>query len=113
MADDTHERGDASARLAGVRARFATRLVERIDALKAAVDRAKQPDGSPKEAMDLAHRLAGTAGSFGYCDAGDAAAALETLLYEGTLPGPDGEAAADWPAIEAALAVLVATSPTP
>lgn len=72
---------DVQARFSALRARFAASLRERLDRLAALVAAARE--GSPEglaEAMVLAHRLAGTAGSFGHVEAGEAAAVLEDAL---------------------------------
>lgn len=73
---------DVHARLSALQARFATSLRERLDRLEALVGaaRAGAAEGALAEAMVLAHRLAGTAGSFGHVEAGEAAAVLEDAL---------------------------------
>lgn len=72
----------AQARLLALQARFAVSLHERLDRLDALVHAAHEgsTEGALAEALVVAHRLAGTAGSYGYVETGEAAAALEAVL---------------------------------
>ena len=101
---------DAAARLAAVQAKFAGKLRDRIDELARTVAAAQTDAQRLAEAITPAHRLAGTAGSFGYADAGAEALQLEVKLLELR----DGSADADpplWPEIDAQLQRVVATKP--
>jgi HPt (histidine-containing phosphotransfer) domain-containing protein len=65
--------------LADLRARFAKRTLERIDALHDAIDRVGTDAEAPARIVELAHQLAGSAGTFGYAALSQAAASLEAL----------------------------------
>jgi HPt (histidine-containing phosphotransfer) domain-containing protein len=93
----------AKARLAELQAKFADRLRVRVAELREAVDAAVAEPAGIVAALDLAHRLAGTAGSFGYASAGQIAGELEGQLQRAR------DADADWPGIHATLAALEAT----
>lgn len=80
MSESVDDRDAARARLAFVRERFASRLAARVTELQEQVARAKKTERSWAEPIALAHRLAGTAGSYGYVDAGAHAAAVEDAL---------------------------------
>lgn len=73
---------DAGRRLEELRRTFAGKLPARIDALEAAVHAAATTLSSEdlKAALSHAHRLAGVAGSYGFIEVGEAAAALEREL---------------------------------
>lgn len=91
---------DPHAALAAVIAGFTVRLPERVAELAAAVELARHGDAAAvARARSLAHRLAGTAGSYGHDGAGRHAAAIEDQLAAAT---------PDWAAIDAALAGLTA-----
>lgn len=97
MADDP--RAEAAQRLIELRASFGARLEIRLDELAAALGRAREGSlESRDEARMLAHRLAGTAGSYGYDGAGRHAATIELLL---AADAPLGDA--DWRVIAEAL----------
>jgi chemotaxis protein histidine kinase CheA len=71
----------AHARLEALHARFVVSLRERLDRLDVLVHAAREGSADALgEALVVAHRLAGTAGSFGYDGAGEAAAVLEGVL---------------------------------
>lgn len=71
----------AALRLAELRAGFGEKLLARLDDLAAALTRARAGDGIARtEARLLAHRLAGTAGSYGYAGASRHATAIEQAL---------------------------------
>lgn len=65
-------------RLAGLSRRFLERAVDDRQHIAAALLR-----GNLKEVTALAHRLAGTAGSFGYEDLGNHAVRVEELIKQG------------------------------
>ena len=75
---------DARDRLAELRQGFAGRLRERVDELDAAVAAVddRQPAAVSK-VEHLAHKLAGTAGSYGFHEVGEIAAELEALCGTG------------------------------
>jgi HPt (histidine-containing phosphotransfer) domain-containing protein len=103
------DRERAQARLDALRAGFAARLRERLAELEALVQRAHGGDaGALRPALAAAHRLAGTAGSYGYPDVGDAAAALERALQR--VDAEPREARA-WDDARAALARAHASAP--
>lgn len=72
----------ARARLGELRGQFGDRLRARLDRLESLVERARaEPaQGALAEAISAAHRLAGTAGSYGFVEVGEAAAGLERAL---------------------------------
>ncbi len=99
---------EAKARLAAVRAKFAGKLRDRIDELAQVVAAAPADAEQVAKAIELAHRLAGTAGSFGYADAGAEALQLETQL----ISIRDGAAdAPPWADVDAQLRRVIATKP--
>ncbi len=80
----TDAQAAAKLRLAELRAGFAAKLAARWDELDALLIRGR--DGDPRaqaEALFKAHQLAGTAGSYGYDEAGRHAATIERLLGSG------------------------------
>ena len=102
---------DARARLSALQARFVTSLRERLDRLDALVHAARSgsTDGALAEALVAAHRLAGTAGSYGHVEVGEAAAALEAALQRIAEGSPDPSA---WDEALAALTCARAATPT-
>lgn len=91
--------------LAAVIAAFRERLPTRVRELTNALARARGGEATATaEARSLAHRLAGTAGSYGHVEAGCHAAAIEEQL---------GGDTPDWGAVEAALAALTASAARP
>jgi HPt (histidine-containing phosphotransfer) domain-containing protein len=78
-------------RLRELRARFGASLHERLERLDVLVGAARS--GTSEDALDealvVAHRLAGTAGTFGHVEAGEAAAALERALRRIAEGSPD------------------------
>lgn len=85
----TTDAAKAAARdkLAALRNGFATRLRERVGELADAVEAAcSQHDLGVRQTEALAHSLAGTAGSYGFLEAGELAAELEALCIEGFNP---------------------------
>ncbi len=82
MSDDK-ELADARDRLAALRNGFSKRLHERIADLEIAVDAAGMgQSGAVRRVEAFAHKLAGTAGSYGYHGVGEVAAELEALCSE-------------------------------
>lgn len=65
--------------LADLRTRFAARTLERIEALRGAIDRVGVDAEAPARIVELAHQLAGSAGTFGYAALSQAAASLEAV----------------------------------
>ncbi len=92
----------ARVQLHALQARFAASLRERLERLDGLVPAAREGSAEALgEALVVAHRLAGTAGSFGYQAAGEAAAVLERVLRSVA----DGSAEASaWDEALAALA---------
>ena len=78
----TTDAAKAAARdkLAALRHGFAPRLRQRIQELADAVD------AGSSDVESLAHQLAGTAGSYGFAEAGELAAELELLCQAGFSP---------------------------
>jgi len=92
----------AQEHLRALYARFEVSLRERLARLEELVAAARQGTGGAlEEALVVAHRLAGTAGSYGYQEVGEAAAAVESAL-RGIADGTMGAGA--WDEAEAALA---------
>ncbi len=82
----TTDAAKAAARdkLAALRKGFATRLRERVQELEDAVEAAcARDDLGVRNTEVLAHQLAGTAGSYGFLEAGEIAAELEALCVAG------------------------------
>lgn len=78
---------DARDRLAALRNGFASRLRTRVAELERAVEGAMAGhDAGVERSEQLAHKLAGTAGSFGFQDVGEVAAELEALCGAGFDP---------------------------
>jgi len=96
---ESHDRQRARAKLGELREQFAERLRRRVDELEAVVQHAEREPtpGSLAEAIGASHRRAGTAGSYGFVEVGEAAAGLERSLLQ-IAGGRD-----EW---EAALAAL-------
>lgn len=83
MTDDARI-ANARDRLAELRQGFATRLRERVqevDSAVAAVD--DRQSTAVAKVEHLAHKLAGTAGSYGFHEVGEIAAELEALCEAG------------------------------
>ena len=96
-------------RLRELRARFVASLRERLDRLDALVSNAQSGSAEAlAEALVAAHRLSGTAGSYGHVEVGEAAAVLEDALRRVA----DGTAdPAAWDEALAALAHARAAAP--
>ena len=99
MSAEEDDRNRARAKLGQLRERFVERLRGRLDELEGLVERARgdPSEGTLAEAVSVAHRLAGTAGSYGFVEVGEAAAALERSLQR--IAGGQDE----WEAAQAAL----------
>lgn len=117
----TSDQRSARERLHELHTRFAAGLRERVSELDALVQAAREAATAAALAPALvaAHRLAGTAGSYGHPAVGEAAAALESALQrivEHRAGAAGGEAAA-WDEAAAALArahaAATATTPSP
>lgn len=112
----TTDPGSARERLDALRERFAAGLRERVRELEALVRAAREgaTGAAIAPALVAAHRLAGTAGSYGHPAVGEAAAALEAALgriaEQGAGPAAWDEAAA---ALARAHAAASATTPSP
>lgn len=105
---ESEERERALAKLGQLRDRFAGRLHERLTELGETVRRAhaEPTEGALAEATAVAHRLAGTAGSYGFVEVGEAVAALERSLQR--IAGGQDE----WEAALAALARATEAGPS-
>jgi len=87
MSEDEARIAHARDRLAELRNGFGRRLCERVAEIEAAVEAAcAREDGALARARILAHKLAGTAGSYGFHDVGEAAAELEACCDHGFDP---------------------------
>lgn len=88
---------DASFR--ALSAEYGARLEEKLRELTEAMERARAGSAEGMDAAyQLAHKLHGTAGSYGFHAVSGAARRLEVLLK----PARDGKGAPDWSAVEAA-----------
>ncbi len=98
MATDTTDR--ARSRLSELRGRFEERLGQRLERLEQLVTVARRDPstGALAEAIGVAHRMAGTAGSYGFVEVGESAAGLERALQR--IAGGEDE----WEAALGALA---------
>ena len=91
---------DMDATLQALRAEYGARLGEKVRELTAAVERAQAGSAEAlEEAYQLAHKLNGTAGSYGFGAVSTAAGRLEAVLR----PAREGKAAVDGSALESAL----------
>ena len=68
--------------LADLRARFAVRTIERVGALRTAVEQVAVHPSALAQIVDLAHQLAGSAGTFGHPLLSQAAATLEAVARQ-------------------------------
>jgi DNA-binding response OmpR family regulator len=103
-AQGTSADDDLDATFRALCARYGAGLGEKARALTAAMERARAGSAEAlEEAYELAHKLAGTAGSYGFGAVSVAARTLEVELKRAW----DGKAAADWKALEAAQHALV------
>lgn len=102
-AQGTSAKEDLDAAFRALRVKYGAGLGEKMRALTAAMERARAGSTEAlEEAYQLAHKLAGTAGSYGY---GAVSMAARTLELELKRAG-DGKTATDWQALEAARLAL-------
>lgn len=73
--------------LADLRARFVARSCDRLGELAAIVAEPAVDATALERLVRLAHQLAGSAGTFGCCELGRAAARLEEMALSHLLPG--------------------------
>jgi diguanylate cyclase (GGDEF)-like protein len=96
---------DVAAELAAANAEYGRHLKRRLASLTGALPQARAGSGEAVEALYYdAHKLHGSAGSFGFAPVGEAAGRLEALVK----PAREGHAV-DWAAVEAALRELADT----
>ena len=101
---------DLDAKLAELRAAYASRLPDKLAELERALEAARAAGRASPEhhvAKRLAHRLHGTAGTYGLTEVSDEAGLIEDELECMANTGNDS-----WPAVEAALARLRSNSET-
>jgi HPt (histidine-containing phosphotransfer) domain-containing protein len=79
---------DVQAALAVLRTDYAARLPALIQSLLDLVEEAGERPGVAEEARLLAHRLRGTAGSYGFVDVSEAAGRIEDAIEAGELVSP-------------------------
>jgi HPt (histidine-containing phosphotransfer) domain-containing protein len=96
MSDERNRRATAAALQARLERRYAAVLPERIAGLRDAITQARRDPDGLEPARELAHRLKGTAGSYGFAEVADGIARIEAALFASAPP--------DWSAIEEALA---------
>jgi len=90
---------DLDATFQALCAEYGARLEEKLRELTEALERARAGNAEGMDAAyQLAHKLHGTAGSYGFHAVSGAARQLEALLK----PARDGKTAPDWRAVEAA-----------
>jgi diguanylate cyclase (GGDEF)-like protein len=87
---------------AELRKEFATKLPARVAELATAIDAVRKDPTTADAARSLAHRLRGTAGSYGFAALGDAAGRIEDLFdkAKGATPFPPPFF---WPQLQSAL----------
>jgi len=96
---------DLVAELTAANAEYGRHLKRRLSSLTGSLTQARAGSGEAVEALYYdAHKLHGSAGSFGFAPVGEAAGRLEALVK----PAREGHAV-DWAAIEAALRELAET----
>lgn len=95
MGRERDTRASVAALQAKLERRYAKVLPERIADLRAALLRAQRDPDGLEPARELAHRLKGTVGSYGFAEVADGIARIETALVAAAPP--------DWSAIEEAL----------
>ncbi len=100
---DNAEDADMAAMLAALKAEYLDRLGDKVRELEDAVQRARSAQAPDlEEASSLAHRLYGTAGSYGYHAVSTAAGRVEFLLESARTRAT----APDWNAVREALREL-------
>jgi HPt (histidine-containing phosphotransfer) domain-containing protein len=89
--------------LRGLRANYREKLPEQLDELDETLRAAREAQDPAKfgQAGEIAHRLAGTAGSYGLADIGAEFAKIDDALRE---VAPEGLANARWRDLDAAVA---------
>jgi HPt (histidine-containing phosphotransfer) domain-containing protein len=94
---------DFADRYAALCRTYAERLPARLLALRAQIDdaRARRAPGALGEARDSAHKLHGTAGSYGFAEVTAAFGAVERAIDELVARGEAADP--DWSAVDAAL----------
>ncbi len=91
---------EVDATLRALREEYGARLEEKVRELTAALERARAGSAEAlEEAFQFAHKLHGTAGSYGFGTVSEAAGRLEALLK----PARGAGAAVDWSALDDAL----------
>ena len=85
--------------LAALRLDFAARLPAKVAEVEAAVRAAQRDPAALVDAVRLAHRLGGSAGSYGHVELGEAIRRVEDLLVRAPTP---------WDEIARALATAIA-----
>lgn len=68
--------------LADLRARFAARTIERVGALRTAIECVTIDPDALARIVNLAHQLAGSAGTFGHAPLSQKAATLEAIARQ-------------------------------
>ncbi|WP_375771776.1 response regulator [Archangium gephyra] len=114
LAEGQGSADDLDATFKALCAEYGARLEDKLRELTGALERARAGSAEGMDAaFQLAHKLHGTAGSYGFHAVSGAARQLEVLLK----PARDGKGALDWRALEAALQELAkaarSTSPAP
>jgi HPt (histidine-containing phosphotransfer) domain-containing protein len=100
---DKAEDAEMAATLAALKAEYLARLGEKVRELEDAVQRARTGQSPDlEEASSLAHRLFGTAGSYGYHAVSTAAGRVEFLLESARKQAT----APDWNAVRESLREL-------
>jgi len=91
--------------LRGLRTSYREKLPDQLDELSERLRVSREPGGSEAflQAQEIAHRLAGTAGSYGFGDIGSALGKIDDALRE---VGPECAADARWSDIDAAVAEI-------
>ena len=91
--------------LRGLRASYRERLPDQLDELTDRLRTAREPNGSAalRQAREISHRLAGTAGSYGLGEIGAELSKIDDALRE---VGPEEAANARWRDIDAAVAAI-------
>jgi len=101
---------ESQSQLADLRASYRSKLPELLSGLASAVRAARPADASEqsrREAWQLAHRIKGTAGSYGFDEVAESLAAIDALL-EGMIERSEARES-EWLEIEKALARAVAS----
>ncbi|MCY1075595.1 response regulator [Archangium lansingense] len=99
MTEGQDSANDLDATFKALRAEYGARLEDKMRELTGALERARAGSAEGMDAAyELAHKLHGTAGSYGFHAVSGAARHLEALLK----PVRDGKGAPDWRALEAA-----------